>query len=345
MLIGNAKKTAKVLPMLVEQARENFPGDVNRQRTAVLLAWINLAGIPGWQPEMVGKVEKALRLFALLVVCVALGHGATTTVAQTQIGAPDAQHLATGTITITATAPFTAADGVRVEMTPLTVEIRNGAFSVNLEPNDTGTPAGTQYVAVWALDGARSRTERWVVITSGSTLAVGDVVATVIAPTGVVQPGQIAQHGATAGQTLVWSGSTWLPGAVTGGSGGSAGPNIAGSSNVTAVTASQSPVVIGSGLTAAHYAVRYYASVNTPCTAGAESVSFQFTWTDAAARSLTTGSLVMGSSSQNSQGYLSGLFELYAGAGTNVAYVSTVAGGCLTGTASYDVHAVLEQIQ
>jgi len=343
MLTGNVKKTEKLLPALVEQARENFPRDVNRQRAAALLSWINLAGVPGWCPAMVDRVEKLLRVAAVvaitLVAAAGSGWAAPTVVAQSRIAAGDGRRLATGKITITATAAFTAADGVRVETTPLPVPVTNGSFSVALEPNDTGVPSGTQYIAVWELDGAKPRTERWQVITSGSALAAGDVVASPITPAAGVQLSQILQSGATNGQAPVWSGSAWVPGNVSGGS------SVVGASNMTGVAASQAPVSLALGLTAGHYAVRYYASVNTPCTAGAASANFHFAWTDAsAARTLTTGALVMGSA-QQTQGYLSGTFEIWAGAGTNVTYLSAWAGGCLTGAATYDAHVTVEAIQ
>ena len=165
-------------------------------------------------------------LLAVLTVSVGL-HAATTTVAQSQIAAPDGRHLATGTITITASAPFTAADGVRVETLALRVPIVNGAFSVALEPNDTGVPAGTQYVAVWNLDGSRPRTERWYVTTSGGTLNLQAVlVGAAATPAGVVHLWQFAQDGAVSGQAPVWNGTTWLPGNVasSGGGGGTVGP-------------------------------------------------------------------------------------------------------------------------
>ena len=87
-----------MLPALVAQARENFPRDVNKQRTAVLLSWINLAGIAGWEPAMVGKVERLLRVAAVAVLCVALGRGATV-VTQAKVAGPDGVRPATGKIT------------------------------------------------------------------------------------------------------------------------------------------------------------------------------------------------------------------------------------------------------
>ena len=142
---------------------------------------------------------------------------AATTISQTRIAAGDGKHLATGTITITATAAFTAADGVRVETTPLVVSVVNGAFSVALEPNDTGVPSGTQYSAVWQLTGARLRRDLWQVPTSSLGLAVGSVVvSTVTLPATIIQWQQLGQNGATTGMAPVWNGSSWQPGYVTG---------------------------------------------------------------------------------------------------------------------------------
>jgi hypothetical protein len=114
-----------------------------------------------------------LRLAIALWLPVALA--ASTTVAQSKITAGDGQHLATGKITITASAAFLAADGTWVETTPLSVPVINGAFSVQLEPNDTGIPSTTSYIAKWQLDGAAPRTDYWLVTTTGSTLSLAAV--------------------------------------------------------------------------------------------------------------------------------------------------------------------------
>jgi hypothetical protein len=113
-------------------------------------------------------------LIGVLATCAAMAQ--TTTVAETHVAGPSGG-LATGTITIKATAAFVAADGTRVETAAIVVSVTNGAFSVALEPNDTGTPAGTGYRAVWQLNNARPRTDIWIVRTSVASLHVSDVIA------------------------------------------------------------------------------------------------------------------------------------------------------------------------
>lgn len=115
-------------------------------------------------------------------------------------------------------------------------------------------------------------------------------------------------------------------------------PADLGTSDITAQSTSQSAVTLLSGPTAGHYFVKYYADLNTPCTTGANSVSFTFNWTDASnARTLSTGSLSLGSA-QSTSSYLEGWLDVWVGSG-NVTYTSTVAGSCATGSSSYDVHA------
>jgi hypothetical protein len=152
-----------------------------------------------------------------LAMCAGL-QAATTTITQTRITAPDGKHLATGTITITATTAFTAADSARVDTTPLVVRVVNGAFSVALEPNgDT-----SQYVATWQLDGAKARTERWVVPTTSAVLAVDDViVSTGTVLSGGTGTGQVGPRGP--------QGIQGVPGAT--GSQGPQGPAGAGAVN------------------------------------------------------------------------------------------------------------------
>jgi hypothetical protein len=122
-------------------------------------------------------------------------------------------------------------------------------------------------------------------------------------------------------------------------------PIVMGVSNVTAQSTSQSAVTIATAPTAGSYMIRYYASQNALCTTGADTVSFTFNWTDAGnARSLTTGSLTLGTAQSATSGYMSGLMPIYVNSG-NVTYTSTVAGACGSGTSSYDIHASIERTQ
>lgn len=148
-----------------------------------------------------------LRVAALIVMGAGLAAGQTRTIASAKITGPDGKHLAHGTITLTVTAPFQAADGAWVETSGLRVPVVNGAFSVALEPNTNGT----QYLAQWQLDGAKPRTDRWQVPAGDGTLGPGDVTVAAVVPTVMIPLQQLAQGGAQTGQAVVWSGSAWVP--------------------------------------------------------------------------------------------------------------------------------------
>ncbi len=115
-------------------------------------------------------------------------------------------------------------------------------------------------------------------------------------------------------------------------------------SNITGQSSSQSGVTLatpGPG----QYMLNYYADQNGACTTGANSVSFTFNWSDgSSARTLTAGSLALGSTQSATTGYISGLMPIYAGNGS-VTYSSTVSGSCGTGTSSYDMHVALMRLQ
>jgi hypothetical protein len=107
----------------------------------------------------------------------ALACAGQTVVSQSHITGAGGR-LASGYIVISAETPFSAADGVWVDTGQVTVRLVNGAFSVNLEPADTASPAGVNYRVTWNLDGARPRSEEWSVPTSPAALGVGAVVST-----------------------------------------------------------------------------------------------------------------------------------------------------------------------
>jgi hypothetical protein len=112
-----------------------------------------------------------LKLAMAIAAAAALAIAGPTTIAQSKITNGNGQGLATGTITVTASVAFLAADGTWVDTTPLIVAVINGGFSTQLEPNDTGTPFAT-YTAVWQLNGARPRTESWMVPTSNLVIGL-----------------------------------------------------------------------------------------------------------------------------------------------------------------------------
>ena len=128
----------------------------------------------------------------ILLFAIALPLAAQTVVTGSALVGPTGA-LASGTITITAVEPFTAAGGVRVTTVPVRVTVVNGAFSVALYPNDTGNPI-TSYRASWQLAGARPLLENWVVPTS-STPVTAAAVATAggfAVQLGNIYPGAIA---------------------------------------------------------------------------------------------------------------------------------------------------------
>jgi hypothetical protein len=89
-----------------------------------------------------------------------------------------------------------------------TVRVTNGAFSIQLEANDTITPVGTSYNAKYVPTSGSAWDETWVVPTSGSALPVRTVRSTTTpSPTVIFSPQQISGSGASAGQALIWTGS------------------------------------------------------------------------------------------------------------------------------------------
>jgi hypothetical protein len=130
--------------------------------------------------------------------------GAQTVIRETNIQAPGGAAVTNGTITITPTVPFVAADGVRVEMQSSTFNIVGGAVTIPLEPNDTASPANTGYNAVYLLNGAIRRTEMWVVPTSSTPLRISSVAQSVTPPsTAAVQWGQMNAAGLADGAYCV----------------------------------------------------------------------------------------------------------------------------------------------
>ncbi len=147
---------------------------------------------------------------AVLFGVLALFNARGTTIAETAMRVAGGR-MATGYFLIKPSAPFTAASGVRVDGGEVRVDLVNGRFSVNLEPNDTGVPDSTRYLVTWVLVGAPERREVWNVSTSVSTLSINDVFSQYIAPTMTVSLGQLQRGGASTGQLIGWSGASWGP--------------------------------------------------------------------------------------------------------------------------------------
>lgn len=113
-------------------------------------------------------------------------------------------------------------------------------------------------------------------------------------------------------------------------------------SNITNQSTSQSTVTLATSPAAGDYDLHYSVDLNTPCTTGANSVSFAFSWTAASSRTLSTGTFTMGSV-QTTGGFMNGIIPLHVASG-NVTYISTVAGSCASGTSSYDVNVWLQRV-
>ena len=110
---------------------------------------------------------------------------------------------------------MTTADGRTVHRWQQSYVISSGVVSIDLEPNDTASPAGTSYSVVYRPASGTPWSERWVVPTSGSPLKINQVrVASAPSPSLIVQPQQIASGGAAPGQALLWNGARYAPGNV-----------------------------------------------------------------------------------------------------------------------------------
>ena len=148
-------------------------------------------------------------LLLLLIVCAAAK--ATPTEIRDTIFTGFSGVLFAGRMTIDSPA-MTTADGRTVQRWQRTYTVVGGVISVDLEPNSTATPAGTSYSVVYRPTSGLAWSERWVVTASASPLTVSDVrVVTAPIPTVMFQPSQILGGGASIGQCIGWSGSSWAP--------------------------------------------------------------------------------------------------------------------------------------
>jgi hypothetical protein len=119
--------------------------------------------------------------------------------------------LFNGKILITAP-DMTTADGRTVFRWQQEYSIVDGVISVDLEPNDTASPAGTSYTVRYMPSRGTAWTERWLIPTSGSPLKVNQVrIVVTPTPSLAIQPSQILSGGAAAGECLTWTGSSWAP--------------------------------------------------------------------------------------------------------------------------------------
>jgi len=91
--------------------------------------------------------------------------------------------LASGTLEIILATSFETIDGDLVPKNVIWAPITNGEVSVDLWPNDTSVPAGTQYKVKYHLKpSGQSQTEYWTVPTSATAVSIGSI-RTVATPT------------------------------------------------------------------------------------------------------------------------------------------------------------------
>ena len=151
----------------------------------------------------------------------------TTTVTGTITDA--AGDLLSGSCSIQAVGPFSAAAGWRVIGAAVSVKFTAGQFSANVIPTDSASPSGQYYKVTCTVPdqvvNGRSVTKfswgprYWLVPTNSATIDLGTVELTVPPPTPAWQVllQQLAQSGAQPGQVPIWQGSSWQPGTVNGG--------------------------------------------------------------------------------------------------------------------------------
>lgn len=162
------------------------------------------------------RMPKVLLLFA---VATGAAHGALTTITDT-LKNPDGTKY-NGRLVIQLNQPGRAqplynTSGQTLTGFQATVTVTNGAFSLQLEANDAIVPSGTSY-GVRFVPAAPASTwlETWVVPTSGSPLKISAIRSTETPqPTVTFSPAQLSSAGASSGQALVWSGSSWQPASV-----------------------------------------------------------------------------------------------------------------------------------
>lgn len=109
--------------------------------------------------------------------------------------------------------PMTTQDGRMISRWSRDFLINDGRIEVELEPNDTSTPAGASYYVVYRPKSGVAWSEYWMVPTSATPLTIAQVRVTQPPnPQMVVQLSQIASGGAETGQCIQWDGARWAPG-------------------------------------------------------------------------------------------------------------------------------------
>jgi hypothetical protein len=146
-----------------------------------------------------------------LILLVATLSAAPTTIRQ-RLYAPDGQVAVGGTLELQVVQAFTAVDGTYVPAQTKVYPISaNGWLVVNVVPN-TGSAPASWYQAKLTISGSSTSVTVWRVPVSSVPLTIPDVtVGSIDPPTVMIPPSQITAGGATTGQVLQYSGSTWTP--------------------------------------------------------------------------------------------------------------------------------------
>jgi len=127
--------------------------------------------------------------------------------------------LVSGRITIKWDA-FTVPGPRTVAAGQVAVAVRNGAFTVELEPGDTAQPAAVDYTAEYRLSDGLLKYERWRVPTSATPVTISAVrLSTVQTPATMLALTQLSPVGAAKGDLIAF-GTSW--GLLTGGTDGQA---------------------------------------------------------------------------------------------------------------------------
>jgi hypothetical protein len=282
-----------------------------------------------------------MKKIAWLILAICCAAGAQTVTVQASY-LYDGLNPAYGTLTL---APVTAAGqpasyhrpgGGQASITPLTVSVQNGAFTLTGVPDTALTiPANVCFQAILS--------------TQNGSQVLGPGYS-------CLQP-TYSNSWCTAG---VCSLDNFLPSipplpmiayvqSVNGCVGVCtvAGASV-GDSDVTNQTASQGTVnLVGTAPATGKYRISYYANQHSVCGSGTVAVHFTFNWVDpVSARSVSSVALTIGPSQAPVTGSIQGVVPIYVLAATAVTYTSTLTGSCATGgPASYDAHIAVEEIQ
>lgn len=156
-----------------------------------------------------------MRILTLLIAMTAPAWAGLVTISET-IKNPDGTNFS-GTVVIRLSNPGLAqplynSSGQSLTGFQRALTIEAGVFLITLEANDAITPTGTSYSAQFRSSNGAQWSETWTVPTSVDPIELNAIRSTTTpSPTVMISPQQISAGGATAGQGLVYSGTSWGP--------------------------------------------------------------------------------------------------------------------------------------